>query len=641
MQAILSVVLVYGLFTVCQVECMDHEDTYREIHSKFLWGSEPNLFKKLVKTYYEYCPREPSWCDKLFLGSDDSFPIIDDDEFLEQVCPPCSCEMECIFRQNCCPGSMFGFAKRRTKTKMQYLTVEPRQLLKEESNDWFYFVQDCGVYGTDTPECHNVTDWAPVTSIVSGIAYYNQHCASCNGDHNVEVWQTGIISCHFLDTFSETDKIDIMLEEHPFFPCDLLYYYSQPYIITEEDWGDIVMNYFYSKQNRTIDQVDYSSCNMTGLWSEADLDIIAACALYDTPYIPFVNKTDLIHTVSFRNTYKNVFCFICNPSVAAHYFEAQGDVIDSCYSQDGAQKMCDGVSSPPLYPYKNIGCLYCNVVNNVSDIHDTNTTKHVYETFQIFSVVPYRYVVILNVSHDELKTVLESTLETDDMSNQAIYSIPSNRYCNIEYGRLVNECSVEAINYNFKCTSDKDLDAHLIEAKYDRGVYVLMKYILCTTQPINRPSDFVIDTCDISSLNVSFIEDIECPFYKQKGDRYISVLGVMCDNEIDGLLSQPEILPEVILEYCSVEINPTEGYDIEKCKTNCDDKESECFEFPWYFGRQFSCRNDLGGQMSYRQLFAANGNFEANREWEIDSDSNECPLDMVCIIIMYFVFLKT
>jgi len=629
----------YGLLCLQCTQAGEQWNTYKNIHSYYGLGDKYSM-QKMVSLYYELCPRKPSWCDELFLEDNVTLAIIEDEEFVQQLCPPCSCQADCVFHEDCCPGSMFGFAKYRFKKML--LNKKPIEIYTEENVDWFYFLQECmeqdvvhfgddPAMEVDNKNCHNVSDWAPVTSKETGLSYYNKHCANCNGDRNITEWIT-TFSCEFQEDATLDEKRAAVGEDGK---CKLVYFNGDLFKIDERDWVEIEGKWL-KRSFPSPDIEMFFSCNITGLWQEFDWDIYLACQMFDTPYMDNTDITSNISIVNSRHIYRNVYCFVCNPSIVSHYYSTHGHIIDSCLNSNNDEQVIKNWSNSRFYPYKDITCLYRNIMNN------TNNQSSMF-TFEKVTSKTYKYRITLNVSKEYFQTVLESSVVSDINATYAVYMIPSYRICHPKDEISRSHCGNNGINYTFDCSLSGNADSYISKVTDNRGSILLLKFILCTTrQASDRSPSVYKDKCGLhfDSKNIRSLFLTECPLSIFDNKHIEGMLDVTCDQELNRNFVEFEDIPVIAITYCNVTIShhflrfEDETETLPPSCLSGIGPYCVCFDFPWYFGKQNRCEygNSL---MTYRQMFAANPNFDAKVSRAIGSTSNDCPLDVVCTSGMY------
>jgi hypothetical protein len=119
----------------------------------------------------------------------------------------------------------------------------------------------------------------PVLNAATNTTYQNRYCAYCNGlsDEDIHYWKPQVVcgSGQFITRSLETVVDDIMLSD----TCNL------------------VFNPFPLETGNRCHFIPITRCNVTGKWASYNKVIERACGAY---------------TAIFLNTYKNVFCFLCN-----------------------------------------------------------------------------------------------------------------------------------------------------------------------------------------------------------------------------------------------------------------------------------------------------------------------------------------
>ena len=178
---------------------------------------------------------------------------------------------------------------------------------------------------------------APCTGAVSQLVYKNKHCGECNMESKCINWNI-TVGCGRASRFEEqmrnfTSPLDIKraLDKNN---CSITFkpdeFFKGPPCFT-------IRNDYLSKSH--VDK-----CNVSGLWEVYDADIDWACANFITP---------------FKN-FKNVFCYICNPSQAKLQPVA---LIDNCNSLN-TTAVSEACSTMPISerfaPFKNVFCYVCN-----------------------------------------------------------------------------------------------------------------------------------------------------------------------------------------------------------------------------------------------------------------------------------------
>lgn len=192
----------------------------------------------------------------------------------------------------------------------------------------------------------------PCTSGESGLVYKNQYCAKCNADDNCVDWSLDV-DCAYDEFTNENFKsyaeIKAALDKHE---CKIQY---KPTIDTDFSMGVCHVRDYLNK-------VQIDRCNVTGLWRQYDADIDWACNNFIIPY----------------KVFKNIFCYICNPS---HGNVRTESLIDNCHASENNTNLFNISSackvfpvSDRLQPFKNIYCYVCSQGQNLLKSSPTNVS---------------------------------------------------------------------------------------------------------------------------------------------------------------------------------------------------------------------------------------------------------------------------
>ncbi|XP_069121319.1 uncharacterized protein [Argopecten irradians] len=300
-----------------------------------------------------------------------------------KVCPQCRCDRQCVLRQDCCPDVILSMPEqdcvttsllqgRVNKKSNHYIFADCHEKSPEELKD------KCMMNYTDTESLQ----YPPVTSRRYAFTFRNKFCAECNGIHNYTEWNIDVSCFDFVD---------------------LNFLSSYEAIYNTARSNDCKLEYVADEGNmhkcfgRTQHSTDYepleSWCNVTGTWAYRDPDIEAACA---ADYLPRYK------------TYRNIFCFICNPPDYLH----EDEIVATCNVsgiwspyEAAIEHNCNSMDwTPSTQPYKNVFCFLCNRNNtNYNRYFDvsisTTESESLYENF--FTVTRYNldfYHVLLEKS---------------------------------------------------------------------------------------------------------------------------------------------------------------------------------------------------------------------------------------------------
>ncbi|XP_053380358.1 uncharacterized protein LOC123564218 [Mercenaria mercenaria] len=219
----------------------------------------------------------------------------------------------------------------------------------------YYMVAKCSdMYNgnqTISELCKTETD--PCTSVESKLIYKNQHCALCNEEINCIPWEIKLVCLNFKDferSMSSFTSIAQMQKALDIFDCKIqltrVEQSVEALVCTRKDYlhDDLV-----------------SICNITGLWVSYNEDISWACENFGNPYKGF----------------RNVFCYICNPSRAN---EQNVALTEDCLLPEDNNELsilhnaCKTFpTSNRLAPFKNI---YCYSACNKEQSIETDTTEN-------------------------------------------------------------------------------------------------------------------------------------------------------------------------------------------------------------------------------------------------------------------------
>ncbi|KAL3832445.1 hypothetical protein ACJMK2_024087 [Sinanodonta woodiana] len=277
------------------------------------------------------------------------FSVLPETEQQISSCAPCSCDVDCWSRGDCCVDLPYLYltsscqstqlifngsnAQVNTNNKFEMIASCPETTLNLEIKE------KCDDFRNEGSFLNNDIQ-APVTSVITHVIYRNKYCASCHGDHDVIPW----------DRFAECETpfdINIISTMNEFktafseYNCSLLYEFPSSVQAIKH-------------KRCTNNHVGYtiSTCNETGLWMDYDPSIEWACESFQPGVI-------------FLEDFQNIFCYICNPSIATVHHDV---IIDRCNVTGEWQLydkgLEDGCLNLPsirrLRPFKNVYCMLCN-----------------------------------------------------------------------------------------------------------------------------------------------------------------------------------------------------------------------------------------------------------------------------------------
>ncbi|XP_045209056.2 uncharacterized protein LOC123560970 [Mercenaria mercenaria] len=347
------------------------ENVFIEKFIQKRWNVSINV-TKLKEEYSLICPLRDT-CG-VHLSKDLVYSGEMDDAFSD--CAHCYCSRDCFDSSRCCPSSHYGYVKQDCVNSVLY-PKEMEVLLNMVTTCLRNFNEN----QTVVDMCE--TEFYPCTSTVTGIYYSNMFCALCNNDKSCDPWQTDVkcpysileTQLQFVSSFGELKKRALNQSE-----C----------VISFNPNVGFVNSISYCDRKENNKQL-ISTCNTTGLWQENDVDILWACENFLSPYRKF----------------KNVFCYICNPSVTA---EQNVAIIDTCgpsneLSGHAIQHACKNFPvSKRLKPFKNIYCYACRKISNQSIFKENIRTVTVLSGNQTYETVNSRITVsVLSSGKDLLK----------------------------------------------------------------------------------------------------------------------------------------------------------------------------------------------------------------------------------------------
>ena len=250
-----------------------------------------------------------------------------------------NCKKGCAMSQSCSPDAVNA-----------YLSVSCVSPVMFAVRSWGYnMVTKCPKYATISPNiqklCNNIGEmndsnffdetFRPVISKQSNFAYRNKFCAACSNDPDTIPFELELKCDRFFDINSFSSRSEI-LQSINTKNCSIGY-------VPPEEMSHHVFSCFMTQDN-------VSECNASGLWLYYDPQIDWACQNFNSfPY----------------KGYKNIFCYICNPSLVS---TSAVQVIDSCNVTKQWEKkdtlLERGCLELPAanrtFPFKNRFCQLCN-----------------------------------------------------------------------------------------------------------------------------------------------------------------------------------------------------------------------------------------------------------------------------------------
>ena len=307
-------------------------------------------YKALMQKYYLLCGAD-YFCYNA--TNTHQFDVSPNYEY-RQICPNCECDYACVRRGDCCPDVFFKFPALRCVNRTIIKAIDEKERDQQYSE---LMVTTCPAERNENirQKCEAGDTISrlqnfPVTARNNfALTYYNKYCAECHGVDDVYQWSLDI-NCNMTADFnylSTLEEVILLAFEHK---CIFQTYLPKAHL-TESLPENCDSANIDELENKTL----FTKCNETGLWEKLDPDIKYACES------------------SFRGVYrifKNVFCYMCNPSVHKTYKTTdQCNVTGQWDDYDvGLERACSEL--PPnsaTLPYKNIFCYLCNKGNDSNE----------------------------------------------------------------------------------------------------------------------------------------------------------------------------------------------------------------------------------------------------------------------------------
>lgn len=260
------------------------------------------------------------------------------------ICSYCSCDPSCVFYGDCCLDLYLSLnVQCINTTSISYMENDSEFAF--ESEDFFIMKTTCPENTTLylRQQCEglkNVSEQVqhlPVTSKDTHFTYQNKFCAECNYDSNIEFWSSNAVcdrpvDFNFMSNFEEIVELTM---------------------INKCKFGSFLSNPFIRGCRKIYGENIIASCNVTGTWKVYDPSIEWACHNYDNLY----------------HTFRNVFCYICNPPVSMDPVIGQCNTTGEWDKLDDYHiKACNNLGhTPTTYPFKNVYCYTCNINSNKAE----------------------------------------------------------------------------------------------------------------------------------------------------------------------------------------------------------------------------------------------------------------------------------
>ncbi|XP_069128645.1 uncharacterized protein [Argopecten irradians] len=259
----------------------------------------------------------------------------------------CSCDLRCVFDPmvECCLDVVLESS---ISCQMPYLATE---------GSCYYFIDGCSRSAwPDIIQSRCRSPGEDIYSTLSVVAegdvlYKNFDCFLCNQNFDIFSTQSISQSKYLPWSISVRCEGDLNIRFHSTI-------YSIIEIATRSGCNIYLPTDLVSQVETCVQHSGLGpyigKCNTTGYWREYDSDIVWSC-----------EQSSLVNPYA---EYRNVFCFLCNPSVKTT-LEAFQNCTNDRSSQHGAQNSHACQELPvvtSMFPMKNVFCHYCNT--NISDI---------------------------------------------------------------------------------------------------------------------------------------------------------------------------------------------------------------------------------------------------------------------------------
>ena len=259
-----------------------------------------------------------------------------------------NCDIDCALAGTCAPDAEHAF------DKVACVTTDIFPIGRE--SNMYKMITGCGVGSVRSSArvrlCESLTQisssnyydlFRPVISAASNLTYRNRYCAACNDETNFISFDLSIFCAESTVDINLFSSVEDLWRMFQLYSCSVSY---KPPVSLQD--------HVYSCNNN---QNMISQCNETGLWLEYDSQIEWACENFNS--------------LNYKN-YKNIFCYMCNPSLLS---VAETELIDTCnitgrqiYPNLDVEEACHSfLSTPRTFPFKNRFCEICNGIYNETD----------------------------------------------------------------------------------------------------------------------------------------------------------------------------------------------------------------------------------------------------------------------------------
>ncbi|KAL3832442.1 hypothetical protein ACJMK2_024084 [Sinanodonta woodiana] len=322
------------------------------------------------------------------------FPVLPETERRLSSCVLCKCDVDCWSRGDCCVDLPYLYLTSSCQSTELILNGSTANISSKFNFKMIASCPETNLYDEVNEQCDGFRNegsfldndiQTPVASLNTHITYRNKYCAKCHGDHDVIRWDRFaecVTTTFDINTISTVKELKNALSDYN---CSLVHVF--PSILPHIPIKPCVSNY---------DDHVISTCNKTGLWMDYDPSIEWACKNFQPGDIFFEH-------------FRNIFCYMCNPSIATVYHDV---IVDRCnmtgkwrrYERSLEEGCLNLPSIQRLRPYKNAYCMLCNGRDTFSNFMASSIGNLDFE----ISTFSNRSIAIIQFSETSLLNLLEN-----------------------------------------------------------------------------------------------------------------------------------------------------------------------------------------------------------------------------------------
>ena len=245
----------------------------------------------------------------------------------------CSCNLDCHVINSCCAEKPYSYLP-FTCTRLHLLSRNRAAGIN------LNIIAECPPSATVSKRRKCTTDtFAPVLSHTTKLLYRNIHCGACYEANTNDLEPLEMSLACAANTSASVGLRERITDDM----CTV--WYNMPH----KQGLTVTHSYCQMNPNALV-----SECNKTGLWKTYDRDIEWGCKHLDMQYMQY------------KLQFKNVFCYICNPSLSSLTDVTVFDHTDcdpeyNGFIADEVVRLCRTTElHPRLHPFKNVYCLACS-----------------------------------------------------------------------------------------------------------------------------------------------------------------------------------------------------------------------------------------------------------------------------------------